>query len=222
MVLPKAKRQYPCAILVILTVRDRKRIPMNSLVLTDSGRKLEKYWQSIRKADEVPRRGDFRLTSDIAPLMPHLVIAELDDNDLVFRLAGSGVTERQGLNITGKRYGDFAEPMQVARAAARIIALHAAPCGFVSVHREEYQRGFAADVEVVGFPLRTDNGEGRMLVMVVTPLGTAPYSETGGLPIFMAPASRFEFIDVGQGEPDDNAIVQWAERGALSQGKRAE
>lgn len=153
---------------------------MNSLVLTDSGRKLEKYWKSIRNADEVPLRRTFRPTSDIAPLMPHLVIAELVDDDLVFRLAGSGLTERQGLNITGKRYGDFAEPMQVARAAARIKAFHATPCGFVSVHREEYQRGFAADVEVVGFPLRADDGEGRMIVMVVTPLGTAPIRKPAG------------------------------------------
>ncbi|MEX0838807.1 MAG: PAS domain-containing protein [Parvibaculum sp.] len=195
---------------------------MNSRVLTDSGRKLEQYWKSIRKADEVPLRGTFKLTAEIAPLMPHLVIAELADGDIVFRFAGTGLTERQGLNITGKRYGDFAEPLQVARAVARIKAFHATPCGFVSVHREEYERGFAVDVEVTGFPLRSDDGEGRLMVMNVTPLGTAPYTETGGRPIFMAPASHFEFIDVGQGVPDDDAIVQWAEGTAMNEGRPAE
>lgn len=148
--------------------------------------------------------------------MPHLSIAELCDDDLVFRLAGTGLTERQGLNITGKRYGDFAEPLQVARAVARFKAFHATPCGFVSVHREEYQRGFAAEVEVVGFPLRADDGTGMLMVMAVTPLGTVPYTETQGRPIFMAPASYFQFTDVGQGVPDDQAIVQWAEGMAIS------
>lgn len=193
---------------------------MSSRVLTDSSRKLEIYWRSIRKADEVPLRSAFRLTTETAPLMRHMTIAELTDDDLVFRLAGTGITERQGLNITGKRYGDFAEPLQVARAVARFKAFHATPCGFVSVHREDYERGFATDVEVAGFPLRTDDGEGRMVVMIVTPLGTAPYTETGGRPIFMAPATHFEFIDVGQGVPDGEAIVQWAERTALTGGRQ--
>lgn len=192
---------------------------MNSRVLTEAGQKLENYWKAIRTGNEIPTRAAFKLTSEIAPLMPHMVIAELADGDLVFRYAGTGLVERQGMNITGKCYGDFAEPLQVARAAARIKAFHATPCGFVSAHREEYQRGFAAAVEVVGFPLRTDDRDGRLIVMVVVPLGTVPFTETGGRPIFMAPATHFEFIDVGQGVPDGDAIVQWAEGTAMSEGR---
>ena len=195
---------------------------MNSRVLTEAGQKLGNYWKAIRTGNEVPTRAAFKLTSEIAPLMPHMVIAELADGDLVFRYAGTGLVERQGMNIPGKRYGDFAEPMQVARAAARVKAFHATPCGFVSVHREEYQRGFAAEVEVTGFPLRTDDGEGRLIVMVVTPLGTVPYTRTGGRPIFMAPATHFEFIEVGQGLPDGEAIVQWAEGTAMTEGRRGD
>ncbi len=169
-----------------------KRKPMTSRVLTEAitaGGLLERDTNRQRS----PVRAAFKLTSKTAPLMPHMVIAELADGDVVFRYAGTGLVERQGMNITGKRYGDFAEPLQVARAAARIKAFHATPCGFASVHREGYQRGFAAEVEVVGFPLRADNGEGRLIVMVVTPLGTVPYTETGGRPIFMAPATHFDY-----------------------------
>ena len=199
-----------------------KRKPMTSRVLTEAGQKLADYWKEIRTGNEVPSRAAFKLTSKTAPLMPHMVIAKLADGDVVFRYAGTGLVERQGMNITGKRYGDFAEPLQVARAAARIKAFHATPCGFASVHREGYQRGFAAEVEVVGFPLRADNGEGRLIVMVVTPLGTVPYTETGGRPIFMAPATHFEFIDVGQGLPDGDAIVQWAEGAVMTEGRRGD
>lgn len=188
---------------------------MTTSARTDAGKKLEQYWKSIRSGDTIPVRSAFKVSSATAPILPYLVILEVLDGDLVFRLAGTGIAEHQGIDITGKRYGDFAAPVQVARAVARIAAFHALPCGFVSVHREEYGRGDASEVEVTGLPLRGEGGAGQMMVLTVTPIGRG-LADKREAPLFMRPATWIDFIDLGAGTPDDAAIVRAAEEHAAS------
>lgn len=181
---------------------------MGTEARTDTAGKLEQYWKKTRSDDEkVPLRSAFKLSSEIAPLLPHLVIMEVVAEDIVFRLVGTGLAAHQGIDITGKRYGDFAAPDQVARAVARVRAMHALPCGFLSVHTEEYGRGVSSEVEVAGFPLRGEGQAGPMMVLVVTPIGRglASKSET---PLFLRPASRIDFVDLGYGIPDDDKIMK--------------
>ncbi|ABS64626.1 protein of unknown function DUF1457 [Parvibaculum lavamentivorans DS-1] len=173
----------------------------------EAGKKLEQYWNSIASGDgSIPLRSAFKLSSATAPILPYTVIFEVCEGDLVFRLAGTGIAAHQGIDITGRRYGEFAAPDQVVRAIARVKACHALPCGFVSVHREEYGRGDASEVEVTGLPLRGDEEGGEMMVLVVTPIERG-LSARRAEPLFMRPASRIEFIDLGSGTPDDAAII---------------
>lgn len=175
---------------------------------TEAGKKLEGYWKSIRDAGEpTPFRSAFRMTAEIAPIVPHIVITEVLDGDIVFRLAGTGIAAHQGIDITGRRYGDFAASDQVARAVARIAAIHKFACGFVSVHTEEYGRGVASEVEVTGFPLRGDGAAELMMVLAVTPVGRA-LTEKRETPLFLRPASYIDFIDLGAGTPDDAAVIK--------------
>jgi hypothetical protein len=175
---------------------------------TDTAGKLEQYWKKTRNdGEKVPLRSAFKLSSEIAPLLPNLVIMEVVAEDIVFRLVGTGLAEHQGIDITGKRYGDFAAPDQVARTVARVRAIHARPCGFLSVHTEDYGRGMSSQIEVAGFPLRGDGQAGPMMVLAVTPVGRglASKSET---PLFLRPASRIDFVDLGHGIPDDGKIMK--------------
>lgn len=184
---------------------------------TEAARKLEIYWKTIRNDAKIPLRSAFKIASEIAPLLPYLVITEVADGDIVFRLAGTGLAEHQGIDITGKRYGDFAAPEQVARAIARTLAIHALPCGFRSVHTEEYGRGLSSDVEVAGFPLRGDGQAGPMMVLVVTPTGRGLTAKSE-IPLFFQPASHIEFINVGNGIPDDGAIMKAMADSAAAKG----
>lgn len=173
---------------------------------TEQGKKLEKYWREIGKnGDQVPHRSDFRITSEIAPLLPFLVIVEAQEDDIVFRLVGTGLAEHQGLDITGRRYGEFGGPGQVDRALARMRVAHALPCGIRTIHTEEYARGIASEVEVAAFPLRGDNG-GQMLVMVVTPVGRG-IAEKSGKALYLKPLSLIDYIDLGSGVPDDDEVL---------------
>ncbi len=174
---------------------------------TEQGKKLEKYWRELRKnGEKVPLRGDFRVSSEIAPLLPFLVIVEALENDIVFRLVGTGLAEHQGIDITGRRYGDFSKPDQVARALSRIRAAHALPCAFRTIHTEEYGRGIASEVEVAAFPLRGDESGSQMMVMVVTPIGRG-ISEKSSKALYLKPLSSIEYIDLGSGIPDDAKVI---------------
>lgn len=183
----------------------------------EQGKKLEKYWREIRKGeDRVPLRSDFRVTSEIAPLLPFLVIVEALEDDIVFRLVGTGLAEHQGLDITGRHYGDFGGPDQVNRALARIRAAHDLPCGMRTIHTEEYARGIASEVEVSAFPLRGDNGS-QMLVMVVTPVGRG-IAEKGGKALYLKPLSSIDYIDLGNGVPEDEQVLAGAIGAATAKG----
>ncbi|MFN4355392.1 PAS domain-containing protein [Parvibaculum sp.] len=174
---------------------------------TDQGKKLETYWREIgTKTQGIPFRSDFRVTSEIAPLLPFLVIVEALENDIVFRLVGTGLAEHQGIDITGRRYSDFSRPDQVVRALARIRAAHAQPCGLRTIHTEEYARGIASEVEVAAFPLRGDDNGSPMMVMVVTPVGRG-ISEKGGKALYLKPLSSIDYIDLGNGIPDDEDVL---------------
>ena len=175
---------------------------------TDTASKLEQYWKTIRNEDEkVPLRSAFKASSETAPLLPHLVITEVVGDDIVFRLVGTGLAEHQGIDITGKRYGDFAAPDQVARAVARTRAIHEWPCGFLSVHTEEYGRGTSSDGGVAGVGLRGVGQAGPMMVLAVTPIGRGLVTKRDE-PLFLKPASHIEFIDLGYGIPDDREIMK--------------
>ncbi|MGB6085206.1 PAS domain-containing protein [Parvibaculum sp.] len=175
---------------------------------TENSRKLELYWKSIRKPGEkIPPRSAFRVTQELAPLLPNLVIVEVLDNDLVFRLVGTALTRHQGIDITGKSYGDFSKPDQVARAVARAMAAHKVGCGLLTIHEEEYGHGLSSTVEVAAFPLRGDaNGE-VMMVLSATPIdrGLAPKSDTA---LFLRPLTHIEYIDLGFGVPDDAEVLK--------------
>lgn len=180
---------------------------MGTFDRTEAGKKFEKYWQEIRKnGEKVPLRSEFRVTSEIAPLLPFVVIAEVLDGDIVFRLVGTGLAEHQGIDITGRRYGEFSRSEQVSRALTRIAAAHARPCGLRTVHTEEYARGVSSDVEVVALPLRRDHQGGQMMVMLVTPLGRG-LADKGGRPLYLNPLSSIAYIDLGDGIPEDDDVL---------------
>lgn len=175
---------------------------------TENSRKLELYWKSTRKPGErIPSRSAFRVRQEIASLLPNLLIIEVLNNDIVFRLVGTGLTTHHGIDITGKGYGDFTGPDQVTRAVARVTAAHKAACGLLTIHEEEYGHGLSSTVEVAAFPLRGDaNGE-TMMVLSATPIerGLAPKSET---PLFLRPLTHIEYIDLGFGVPDDADVLK--------------
>jgi hypothetical protein len=175
---------------------------------TENSRKLELYWKSIRNPGErIPPRSAFRVTPELAPVLPNLIIIEVMNNDLVFRLVGTGLTTHHGIDITGKSYGDFSRSDQIPRAVARVTAAHETACGFRTIHEEEYGHGLSSSVEITAFPLRGDaNGE-LLMVLSATPIdrGLAPKSETA---LFLRPLTHIEYIDLGFGVPDDGAILK--------------
>lgn len=186
---------------------------------TENGKKLEKYWHEIRRSgDRIPARGDFRINSGIVALLPFLVIVELADDDVAFRLIGTGLAEHQGVDMTGSRYSDVAQPDQVARASRRIRAAWERPCGILSIHREDYGRGVSSIVELASFPLRGDNGE-MMMVLSVTPIGRE-LAERSDTPLFLRPLTYIEYIDLGDGVPDDTGILAGLQPASAEKGLR--
>lgn len=62
---------------------------------------LATYWQEIRRGDKIPRKSDFN-PMRVKPVLSEMAIMERIDKDtVVYRLAGTELTERSGTDITG-------------------------------------------------------------------------------------------------------------------------
>jgi hypothetical protein len=62
---------------------------------------LYNYWQEIRDGNSIPLKSDFN-PMKIASILPEIAIMErIDDNKIIYRLAGTELVKRAGVNLTG-------------------------------------------------------------------------------------------------------------------------
>jgi hypothetical protein len=67
-------------------------------------KQLYQYWQSKHVDGRVPSRGDIDPIIDIPHLAKNLILLDARDK-FTYRLVGSEVVERHGLNMTGRKSG---------------------------------------------------------------------------------------------------------------------
>ncbi len=67
-------------------------------------RQLYQYWQSKQVDGRPPSRGDIDPVVDIPQLAKNLILIDVR-NDFTYRLVGSEIVERHGLDMTGRRAG---------------------------------------------------------------------------------------------------------------------
>jgi len=169
-------------------------------ILEPPSKELLDYWLKIRGDDLVPLRSDL-YPSDIQALLPRLMLLEYCAPDkLIYRLVGTGIVNRMGVELTGTNLFDTVIPKQLAMASYCYNAVRTHPCGLV-LHMQmqsKYKAFFVA--ELIFLPLRDRQGEITQLVSSVSVLqrdarGTAS-DEQRAMKAFEA-----AFIDIGAGVP---------------------
>jgi hypothetical protein len=83
---------------------------------------LYKYWLAQRGARTMPRRADLN-PADIPALLPHLIIVELAEDQLRYRLAGTAVAQTLGRELTGNAVGSYIDN---GKSAARLKTVYQA------------------------------------------------------------------------------------------------
>lgn len=165
-----------------------------------------------------PTKNQIALRS-IAPAMPFIQILEVvSDNDLVIRMAGSGLEQRVGHALTGRSLSESLLDSELSKVLPNLIVRMAKnPFGL--------RRGFRNLCPEKGFSRASTYDGATLLLPLMGPEGkinmaiTVDEVDKGSLQIFntmtktasdgssrMQETLWFDFIDLGQGIPDFAAL----------------
>ena len=134
-----------------------------------SSRSLFRYWESVRGERSAPLRSDIRL-QQICLLLPWMFISESEPKGSShrLRLAGTGVCELWGENMTGKdlfaAWNNFERSTMNKVLASATSDRHP----FIMRCRVRNESGMSATVEIMGLPVEADDtGRTQVLGLIV-------------------------------------------------------
>lgn len=78
--------------------------------LTDTHRRLLSYWKVKRSCYDAPRRADID-PCDLGPVLPNIILWEIEDEDYRCRLAGTAVCDNMIPRMHGILLGDLPCPL---------------------------------------------------------------------------------------------------------------
>jgi hypothetical protein len=162
-------------------------------------------WLAWRGERVLPRRADLDLRA-IRHLLPTVMLFEVPTPDMMLvRVAGTGLREHFGFELTGRNYIELAPPEQRATRRHRTWASIRTPCGSRLVREHKLTGGRVTLAEVVSLPFDGDGPDApRLLLSHVAPYANRydpnvePAVETFGI------AGDFTFLDLGVGVPDSS------------------
>lgn len=130
---------------------------------------------------------------------PHLHIIEVRGTDIIFRLMGTQLVEKWGVDKTGDVLGED-QPKHIQEALFNnSYAALSTPCGVQGLVKLEANKGSRIEIESVGLPLRIKNGKEHRLVSFSQTLRTLSYGE---MPTNYVSFSDTKWIDIGAGVPE--------------------
>lgn len=154
-------------------------------------------------------RRDLLPMQSLAPMLANITMTEYVNNDtIIFRIAGENITDRLGFNPAGRNTLDLIaqEKRDEAAALHNVIINH--PCGSYVVYESVFQSGRRAKSESVTFPLCKDASRETVFflsyhlhheVTGVTEMGEATAL---GLSEIMT-----ELVDIGFGHPETPTAI---------------
>ncbi|MDF2366441.1 PAS domain-containing protein [Sneathiella sp.] len=121
--------------------------------VTPDAKEFAYYWRSLDRDHAVPHRSSFDPTR-ISPLLSGIAIYEVMSRDeIIYRLAGTALVDKFGMEVTGKNFLDFWKGERREQAANAMYQCVSKPCGMFSKLMGVTQTGRVETSVAVGFPL---------------------------------------------------------------------
>ena len=115
-------------------------------------------YQQAQKNDDVAAQDQLPMRA-MAPLLPNVTLMERVDNDtIVYRIAGEAVVARLGFNPTGQNFLDLIDPSVRAETALTNKLGLDNRCGHYSVYENQYESGRRMVSESLMLPMRKTPG----------------------------------------------------------------
>lgn len=150
----------------------------------------------VAAQDQLPMRA-------MAPLLPNVTLMErVDDDTIIYRIAGEAVVARLGFNPTGQNFLDLIAPSVRAETALTNKTGLDERCGHYAVYENQYESGRRMISESLMLPMRKTPG-GRVAFIFgyhvhhqATDVGVLGARTALGVRWIIA-----DFVDIGFGVP---------------------
>ncbi len=122
------------------------------------------YWLSLPREGTLPLRSSF-FPEKIPQLLSSLIIYEMVSPSFIkFRLAGTAVRERMGVDPTGQNYLDYVSDERRVKASQSFFAVVDHPCGMRVISHHGMASGRKKYLEVLVLPIENDMGENPIVL----------------------------------------------------------
>lgn len=150
----------------------------------------------VASQDRLPMRA-------MASLLPNVTLMERVDNDtIIYRIAGENILARLGFNPTGRNFLDLIEPSARAETALTNKLGLEERCGHYAVYENQYESGRRMMSESLMLPMRKSQGQGVNMIFGYHVHHQA--TDTGVMGARTALGVRWiiaEYVDIGFGVP---------------------
>jgi len=161
------------------------------------------HWLDAR--GDAPMPGpDEMAPGGMVSLLPYLRYFRWEGPDtLTFRVWGTALSDWMRMDLTGLNVFDLLPPDEIAREKARLLSLHARPCGFVQLRQVTDHLGMTRLFEFLTLPVAAGPDGGDRMI------GPGSFcDEMPGERIELAAnpktvAHSFRYLDLGFGVPAD-------------------
>ena len=167
---------------------------------------LIEHWSAIRGGVLVPFKEhiDPAAMRRVLPFIGMLDIARPEAP--IVRLAGTGLRQRYGQEITGTDWSKYIMPENKPRMRAILGLLSSLPCGLYYHFEASADGDIMREAETVVLPLREqESGAPTLLIALTRDIASRGIADLG-INAARLNALSAEFIDIGAGIPGGNAI----------------
>jgi hypothetical protein len=161
-----------------------------------------RYWLGLPKRAGVPLKRALD-PGAMRQFVANFVIVERHGaRHFTWRLAGSGVRELYGIELTGTDALELRNPAQREKAIDAYNAQLDTPCGAWGITVLRTAGGNLVPTEVLALPLRADDGTPRFLGNTVEPCAPERRTDKGGsVTLELLSWREHRFVDIGFGLP---------------------
>jgi len=166
-------------------------------------------YQDLRDGIEIPLLEDCLTSEAFAPILQETIVLELaGPGQIVYRLCGTRVEERIGMDMTGQNLVDFVPKDRREDLFKDISAMVSNCCGNYSRYRNSYSDGRHLEGENLSLPVRSEQTPRKIFLIALNSTG-----EIGKMDVRLqgynkgqqtqigAEWLRSVFVDVGFGVP---------------------
>ena len=165
------------------------------------------HWIDSRDGNSIPRKSDIN-PMNIHSILPEIVIMErIDQDSVVYRLAGTELAERSGFDLTGLNTLDTFPP--AARKTINDAYLKAAeqPCGAYLKVAINFENDLSHDMECLYLPLSDDEGVVRYLIALLFVENKEKYYKVSINKNIGYEVPSIKYIDIGFGTFENDQIA---------------